>query len=139
MSVNAKKCVYLHRVSYGETDAMGVLYYAEYMHVFERARSQYIRELGMSYAEVERRGIYLPVREAACRYRSSARYDELMAVQVTVEELRGASMTFVYEMTNKETGQLVATGMTQHALVDGTGKPVRMPEWFKLLVLGGTE
>ena len=65
-----------HRVSYGETDTMGVLYYAEYLHIFERARSEYIRALGMSYADVERRGVYLPVREAECRYRSPAHYDE---------------------------------------------------------------
>lgn len=61
-----------HRVSYGETDCMGVLYYAEYLHIFERARSAFIRERGMSYADVEKRGIILPVREAQCRYRSPA-------------------------------------------------------------------
>ena len=66
-----------HRVSYGETDTMGYLYYAEYLHLFERSRSEYIREMGMSYAEVERLGIMLPVREAQCRYRRPARYDDL--------------------------------------------------------------
>lgn len=50
-------------------DTMGYLYYAEYLHLFERSRSEYIREMGMSYAEVERLGIMLPVREAQCRYR----------------------------------------------------------------------
>lgn len=49
-----------HRVSYGETDTMGVLYYAEYLHLFERARSAYIRSCGMSYADVEKKGIILP-------------------------------------------------------------------------------
>jgi hypothetical protein len=56
-----------HRVSYGETDSMGVLYYAEYLHIFERARNQFIRDRGLSYAMVEERGLFLPVREARCR------------------------------------------------------------------------
>ena len=52
-----------HRIAYGETDAMGIVYYAEYLQIFERARDAYIRESGFSYNEVEARGIYLPVRE----------------------------------------------------------------------------
>ena len=122
-----------HRVSYGETDCMGVLYYAEYLHIFERARSAYIRERGMSYADVERKGIILPVREAQCRYRSPARYDELVLVRAGVSEWGRASLRFVYEMWNEDKTRLLATGMTQHALVDAGGRPIRMPEWFRRL------
>lgn len=134
MPSRPKESLYLHRVSYGETDAMGVLYYAEYLHIFERSRGQFIRELGMSYAEVELRGIFLPVREAACRYRASARYDEVIAVRVGLHELRHASMTFSYELVNQQTNILLATGMTEHACVEGTGKPVRVPPWFRELL-----
>ncbi|MDE6735114.1 MAG: acyl-CoA thioesterase [Desulfovibrio sp.] len=122
-----------HRVSYGETDCMGVLYYAEYLHIFERARSAYIRERGMSYADVEKKGVILPVREAECRYRSPARYDELVLVRTGVSEWGRASLRFVYEMWNEDKTRLLATGMTQHALVDATGRPIRMPEWFRRL------
>lgn len=122
-----------HRVSYGETDCMGVLYYAEYLHIFERARSAYIRERGMSYADVEKKGVILPVREAECRYRSPARYDELVLVRTGVSEWGRASLRFVYEMWNEDKTRLLATGMTQHALVDAGGRPVRMPEWFRRL------
>ena len=122
-----------HRVSYGETDCMGVLYYAEYLHIFERARSAYIRERGMSYADVEKQGVILPVREAQCRYRSPARYDELVLVRTGVSEWGRASLRFVYEMWNEDKTRLLATGMTQHALVDATGRPIRMPEWFRRL------
>ncbi|MDE7370204.1 MAG: acyl-CoA thioesterase [Desulfovibrio sp.] len=122
-----------HRVSYGETDCMGVLYYAEYLHIFERARSAYIRERGMSYADVEKKGVILPVREAECRYRSPARYDELVLVRTGVSEWGRASLRFVYEMWNEDKTRLLATGMTQHALVDASGRPIRMPEWFRRL------
>lgn len=125
-----------HRVSYGETDCMGVLYYAEYLHLFERARSAWIRERGMSYADVEKRGVILPVREAQCRYRAPAHYDELVYVRAGVSELGRASLRFVYELWSEDKTRLHAEGMTQHALVDRAGRPVRMPEWFRALGQG---
>jgi acyl-CoA thioester hydrolase len=124
-----------HRVSYGETDAMGVLYYAEYLHLFERARSAYIRHFGVSYADIERRGLFLPVREAQCRYRVPARYDDLVFVRVAVSEWGRASLRFVYEMLAENKKTLLAQGMTQHALVNGDGRPVGVPGWFRDLFL----
>ena len=122
-----------HRVSYGETDCMGVMYYAEYFHLFERVRSEFIRELGMSYAEVERRGIILPVREAQCRYRAPAHYDELLWVHTAVSDWGRASLKFIYEILSEDKQCLLAEGHTQHAIADRSGKPVRMPEWFRKL------
>ena len=120
-----------HRVSYGETDTMGLLYYAEYMHIFERARSTLIRESGLPYTEVEARGIYLPVREAYCRYRAPARYDDLTYVRVWISAWGRASVTFSYEFFAEDKQSLLATGMTQHACVDKTGRPVSVPVWLK--------
>ena len=124
---------YRHFVSYGETDTMGVLYYAEYLHVFERARSFFIREHGMSYAEVERRGIILPVREAQCRYRAPVRFDDEILVLVGISQWNRASMIFSYEVWNKDKSLLHATGMTEHAAVNPEGRPVRVPDWLKEL------
>ncbi|MEF2231953.1 MAG: thioesterase family protein [Pseudodesulfovibrio sp.] len=124
---------YSHFVSYGETDTMGVLYYAEYLHIFERSRSFFIREHGMSYAEVERRGIILPVREANCRYRAPVRFDDEINVLVGVGEWKRASMRFAYEIWNKDRTLLHATGMTEHAAINPEGKPVRVPDWLKSL------
>lgn len=126
-----KSSWYHHFVSYGETDTMGVLYYAEYLHIFERARSFYIREHGMSYAEVERRGIILPVREAQCRYRSPIRFDDEIVVHVGVTEWKRASMKFSYEVWNEDKTCLHATGMTEHAAIGPEGKPTRVPDWLK--------
>lgn len=110
---------------------MGVLYYAEYLHLFERARSEFIRARGMSYAEVERRGIYLPVREAACRYRHPARYDDLVWIRTGINEWGRASMRFVYELRNEDKSLVLATGSTQHAVVNAQGKPTAMPDWLR--------
>jgi len=124
---------YQHRVSYGETDAMGVVYYAEYLHFFERARGQFIRERGMSYAEVERRGVLQPVVEAGCRYRISARYDDLLLVHVGINEWKRASLRFVYEILDETRSKVLATGFTEHACVSPQGKIVRVPDWLKQL------
>ncbi|MGM0645053.1 MAG: acyl-CoA thioesterase [Thermodesulfobacteriota bacterium] len=126
-----------HRVSYGETDAMGVVYYANYLHWFEQARSFFIRELGMSYKDIETRGVTLPVREAHCRYRSPASYEDEIAVRTGINEWRRASLTFVYAIYNLSREQvLMATGSTQHACTNSAGRPVPVPEWLKTLVLG---
>ncbi|MGE4291614.1 MAG: acyl-CoA thioesterase [Desulfovibrio sp.] len=125
------ECWYEHYVSYGETDAMQVLYYAEYLHLFERARSQFIRERGMSYAEVERRGFFLPIREASCRYRAPARYDEKIMIRCGISTWNRASLKFIYEMYDEKKTVLHATGMTEHACVNLEGRPVRIPDWLR--------
>ncbi|HZI09194.1 MAG TPA: thioesterase family protein [Myxococcus sp.] len=118
------------RVIYGDTDQMGVVYYANYFRYFEFARSEYFRAHGGSYAEVERAGLQLPVVEASCRYKAPARYDDMLAIQVTVEQLRGASIVFTYELFREgEPRTLLCTGRTLHACVGREdGKPTRLPE-----------
>jgi acyl-CoA thioester hydrolase len=125
-----------HRVSYGETDAMGMVYYANYLHLFERVRSEFIRSRGMSYSKVEERGIYLPVREAICRYRSPLRYDDLAMLRIGICEWSRASVTFAYEVYNQDKNRLHATGNTQHAVINSDRKPVAAPDWFRELLAG---
>ena len=120
-----------HRVSYGETDAMNVVYYAEYFHLFERARNEYIRERGMTYKEVEARGVYLPVREAEARYRFPLRYDDLVYIRAEITEWRRASMLFEYEIYNEDKSAVATSGSTLHACVNSEGKPVPVPDWLR--------
>ena len=122
---------YAHRVSYGETDAMGVLYYAEYLHIFERSRGEYSRVLGLPYKLMEENGIMLPVTEASCRYKKPARYDDLLNVRVAISEWRGASIKFSYEIYNENKEYIMSTGYTVHACVNREGKPIRIPVWMK--------
>ncbi|MDR2488113.1 MAG: acyl-CoA thioesterase [Desulfovibrio sp.] len=131
MAVFSEQEVWMrHRVSYGETDTMGVLYYAEYFHIFERGRNEYIRAFGLSYKEVEKRGLFLPVREAKCRYRYPARYDDLLMLRTAVVQWSKASLSFRYAIFDEDRMRLMTEGFTQHACVDGTGKPIPAPVWF---------
>jgi acyl-CoA thioester hydrolase len=121
------------RVIYGDTDQMGVVYYANYLRYFEFSRSEYFRARGGSYVEFERSGLGLPVVEAHCVYKAPARYDDLLVVRVHVSQLRRASVRFEYEVF-REGGPLLATGSTLHACVGRDGKPTGLPaEVVKLL------
>ena len=82
------------RVIFGDTDQMGVVYYANYLRYFESARAAYWRALGKSYKDLEDWGVALPVVEAHCNYKRPARYEDLLEVDVEVSELRGASLRF---------------------------------------------
>lgn len=129
-------CWLEHRVSYGETDAMGVVYYANYLHFFERGRGELIRSLGPGYAAVEERGIFLPVREATCRYLAPVRYDDIIHIHTVLSGRTRATLSFSYEITKPDRRTLLTRGTTQHAVVNSQGRPVRLPEWFEEF-LGG--
>ncbi|CAM3131684.1 acyl-CoA thioesterase [Corallococcus sp. ZKHCc1 1396] len=117
------------RVIYGDTDQMGVVYYANYFRYFEFARSEFFRAHGGSYRELEATGLLLPVVDASAHYKASARYDDLLVIRATLSELRHASLVFTYELLRDgETPTLLCTGRTMHACVGRDGKPRRMPE-----------
>ena len=120
-----------HYVSYGETDAMGVVYYAEYIHFFERARGAMCRACGLGYGSIEEAGYMLPVREVECRYRSPARYDDHIQIHARIVEWRRASVRFRYEIYNEDRTKLLCEGMTLHAVVNKEGRPVAVPDWIR--------
>ncbi len=111
------------RVRYAETDAQGVVYYANYFIWFEVARMAYLRALGYDYARLERDGLGFVIAEATCCYHVPARFDEELVVRTSVGEVRSRSFVFEYEVYNKEGGQLLATGSTVQVFIDGEGKP----------------
>lgn len=117
-----------YRVIYGDTDQMGVVYYANYLRWFERGRSEFLRQMGVPYATIEAQGLHFPVTEARCRYSQSARYDDVVAIATTLTELGRASLVFCYRITREDDGALLATGSTQHACIDGAGRIARIPK-----------
>lgn len=114
------------RVRYEETDSMGVVYYANYLVWFEVARTEYFRALGISYRKLEEDGHYLMVAAVSCKYKSPARYDDIVRAQTWVSELKNSSLTFEYKLLVGET--LIATGDSVHVFTNKSGRPVRMPE-----------
>ena len=128
-----------HRVSYGETDAMGVVYHAEYIHFFERSRGELCRVNGLGYNDVESAGFMLPVKEVECRYRIPARYDDLIWIHARITEWRRASMRFEYQIFDESRTKVMCEGSTLHACVNREGRPVPIPAWMKERLCSGGE
>jgi acyl-CoA thioester hydrolase len=115
------------RVIYGDTDQMGIVYYANYLRFFESGRNEFLRAKGLRYRDFEERyRLALPVVEAAVRYRIPARYDDLLVVETSLAEPRRATARFDYRILRD--GEVLATGHTVHACVDLEGHVQRMPE-----------
>jgi len=116
------------RVRYAETDAMGIVYHANYLVWFEVGRGDYFRALGRDYGEWEQQGYLLPVSEAYARYRAPARFGDLITVCTWVEQIRSRSVTLGYEVRNAISQQWLVSGWTKHICVDAQGRVQRLPE-----------
>lgn len=115
------------RVRYGETDQMRVVYHANYLVWCEIGRTDLIRAIGVSYAELERSGVGLAVVDATVRYHYPARYDDMIRVRTTVTEVRSRSVTFDYRIENADTGVRLVTATTTLIPVNEEGKLVSLP------------
>ncbi|WP_139491706.1 acyl-CoA thioesterase [Brevibacillus dissolubilis] len=118
--------VFRLRVRYSETDQMGVVYHTNYLNWFEWGRTEFIREAGLSYKQLEDAGILLPVTDAQISFKAPARYDELIEVRTWVEDLTELRLTFGYEICRVEDGELLVTGQTRLVAVNAEWKPARM-------------
>ena len=107
---------------------MGVVYYANYFVWFEVGRTDWLRHSGWNYRAMEGDGFMLPVLEAHCDYRQSARYDDDLDIETTGELLSPVRVRFSYRVVRVADGQLLAGGHTVHASLDPQGKPRRLPE-----------
>ena len=114
------------RVIYADTDAMGVVYHTNYIKWFEVGRTELLRSMGFPYSGMEKDGILLPVAECSCKYRAPAVYDDLLEITARISALKGATITIDYEIQRLATGELLATGMTKHAITDKNFKPIRL-------------
>lgn len=115
------------RVRYGETDQMGVVYHAEYLVYCEIGRTELIRALGHTYAEMEARGYLLAVSEATLRFHASARYDDRLRIETRLTDLRSRSMTFDYVISHGDSGVKLVSARTQLIAIDPAGRPVTLP------------
>jgi acyl-CoA thioester hydrolase len=115
------------RVRYAETDRMGVVYYANYLVWFEVGRTEWLRDTGWSYREMEADGVSLPVIEAHCQYRRPARYDDELEIRTTGRLLTPVRVRFDYEVWREGDDQPLAAGHTVHAALDPGGRPCRLP------------
>ena len=118
------------RVEYHHTDQMGIVHHSNYVKFFEVARTEWLRANGLTYAEMERRGVMMPIVDVAVKYRNPALYDELLSVTAFVDEVPMARMTFRYEVRGED-GRDIASGSTTLGFIDKeTRRPVRAPQWL---------
>ncbi len=113
------------RVRYAETDQMGIAHHAEYFAWFEVGRTELLRASGLTYRDLEGRGVHFPVIGTEARFLRPAYYDDVLEVRTSVAAVSGARVAFTYEI-RRDSG-LLATGRTEHAAVDGNGRPRRLP------------
>ena len=118
------------RVRYSEVDPSGFVYNGHYAAFYEVARTASIRSMGMSYKEIEERGIVMPLIYQNMRFYSPAFYDDLLTIKVKITEMPTARITFQYEIYN-EAGKKLNTGENALAFIDKTTqRPLRAPDWF---------
>ncbi len=118
------------RVRYKDTDQMGIMHHSNYIVMYEMARTEWLREMGLTYAEIERRGIMSPIIEVQSRYLYPAFYDEVLTVKVSLDEMPTARLIIKSEVYN-ESGKLINTGcVTLGFMHADTRRPCRAPEWF---------
>ena len=118
------------RVRHKETDNMGVVHHSNYVNYYEVARTEMMRERGLTYKEMEARGVMLPVHDIRITYLAPAYYDDLLTVRIRLAERPGVKLRFLHEVYN-EAGELINTGEVVLVFVHAdTRRPMRAPQWF---------
>jgi len=121
------------RVRYAETDRMGVVYYANYFVWFEIGRTDWLRETGQTYREMEAGGVQLPVIEAHCVYHRPAKYDDDLEIRTQAVLVTPVRLRFDYSIVRGD-DETLARGHTVHAALDASGRPCRLPDHVRDLL-----
>ena len=133
-NATARQSTSVVRVRYAETDKMGVVYYAHYLVWFEIGRTEWLRDTGWTYRSMEDEGLGLPVIEAHCEYKNSARYDDDLEIRTRARLVSAVRIGFDYEIVRRTDSQLIASGYTVHVTLDRSGRPVRLPSRVRELL-----
>ena len=126
-----KKVTVEYRVPYADTDQLGVVYYGNYLTLFERARNELMRECGYTYREFEAAGCMLPVVHAELDYRRPAKYDDLLEITAFVQNQKGVRLEIACEVRRKGEDGILVKGFTRHVCVSSADfRPCPPPERF---------
>jgi acyl-CoA thioester hydrolase len=116
------------RVRYGETDQMGYCYYGNYAQYLEIGRVEALRSIGIRYKNLEEEGIMLPVLDLQIKYISPAKYDDLLTIETTIQEVKGSRIFFNYIIYNEFEKEIVLAQTTLVFVSKETMKPIKAPE-----------
>ena len=116
------------KIYYQETDCGGVVYYANYLTYFERARTEWLAEKGVSVKNLAEQGILFVVAHAEIDYKSPAKYGETIIIQTQFNSASGVRLELSYKIEEKDTKRLIVTGKTTLACVNSNMKPQRISD-----------
>lgn len=125
------------KVRYVETDQMGIVHHSNYYAWFEVGRGDFIQKLGMTYSDMEKEGIMMPLVETYCKYHEGAKYEDDIIIQTFIEELSPVKVIFNYNVIREADGKLLAKGKTTQTFVNKDFKIVNLKKthgelWEKL-------
>lgn len=118
------------RVIYADTDMMGRVYYSRYLEYFEASRSHMLREIGLPYSQMEKRGVLLPVVESHCVYTGSATFENVLTIRLRVKDMPRSTIRIDYEVYREGEPATIVQGYTVHAFLTPSGKAVKPPKPF---------
>ena len=125
------------RVYYADTDHGQVVYYANYLKWFEIGRTEILRQYGFSYADFGKQGLIAPVVEVKCNYKQSAKYNDIIIIKTTIENVGNSSIKFNYKIIRKSDNELLAEGYTVNVFVDKeTKKSTKIPNELRNALKG---
>lgn len=120
-------------VNFFDTDAMGVVHHANYFKWFEMARIEFLRDAGITLNELMDDGIVFPITDVSCKYKASARFDDMIVIETTPTALTKVKMAFTYKAYRESDGELLVEGFTQNLFTSmDTGKIIKIPEKYYL-------
>ncbi len=128
---------YTRKANYYETDQMGIIHHSNYIRWFEEARVDFMEQIGFGYNKAVERGIDFAVLEVHCEYKSMVHFGDIVNIQITLSELKNASMVVNYKISDAKSGEIRTLGKTRHCFYDGNNKCLVslkkvMPELFEL-------
>ena len=121
---------YERRINYYETDKMGVVHHSNYIRFLEEARCAFLDYIGIPYKSIEDAGLMIPVLGVNCKFKHHVTFDDVILIKVSVKDFNGVRLIISYEVTDKNTSDLVLTGETTHCFTDDKLKPVNIKKHY---------
>lgn len=118
--------IYERKINYYETDSMKIVHHSNYIRFMEESRTYSLNKIGLPYSKMEEEGILIPVLAVNCQYKHPARYEDTILIDVKIKEYTGVKIIMEYEITNKDTGELILIGETKHCFTDVNLKPISL-------------
>ena len=125
-----EEIIHEKRINYYETDKMGIVHHSNYIRFLEEARCTWLRALGMSYGELEKMEIMIPVLGVSVDYKHHVTFEDVIQIKVFVKEFNGVRMKIGYDVREKETGNIVIEAETKHCFTDMNLKPISLKKVF---------